>query len=78
MNYSNGKLIKPGDRVKLSDGSKGMVVFSVDTNEYTESYNEKEWSYLKKGIMIKSEELGLVHVTEENENIVQIEYEEKP
>ena len=61
MNYSDGSEIKVGDTVKTSDNSHGIVVCSIDTNGFTEKYNEKQWSYLGKGILVDFEKYGVIH-----------------
>jgi hypothetical protein len=64
MNYPNGEKIKVGDRLKLWDGCTGVVVCSIDDNEYTESYTKDNWEYLNEGILINSDAAGLIHYTE--------------
>lgn len=58
MRYPDGTDIRVGDRVKIADDDYGVVVFSIDTNEYSPEYPAHEWSYLKKGIMIKKRQNG--------------------
>jgi hypothetical protein len=69
MKYPDGTEIKVGDRVKVAGDDFGVVVLSVDANEYSTEFPAQEWSYLKKGIMIKSEKMGLVHYEEYSEDI---------
>jgi len=61
MKYRDGVEIRINDRVTFDDHSKGVGVFSIDTAEYSMEYPESDWAYLKLGIMINSEKLGLVH-----------------
>lgn len=61
MNYSDGKKVMVGDRVKLWDGCHGTVVASMDDNEYTPEYSKADWSYLKNGVLISSDKAGLIH-----------------
>jgi len=67
MKYPNGNSISLGDRVKLSNGELGTIVFSIDTDEYTEEFKKEEWEYLKNGVMVKTDEGTLIHY--ENKNI---------
>ena len=61
MNYPDGQNVKIGDLVKLGDGSKGVVVCSIDNSEYSEDHSELQWGYLKKGVMIDFHTYGLIH-----------------
>ena len=69
MKYSDGNEIKVGDKVKVWEGCFGMVVCSMDTEEYTPSYSKEEWGYLNVGILIDSDEAGLIHYTESEEEL---------
>jgi hypothetical protein len=73
MKYSDGNEIIVGDRVKVWDGSFGIVVCSMDTEEYTPSYPEEEWGYLRVGILIDTDKAGLIHCTESEEELELIE-----
>ena len=64
MKYTDGIEIKKGDRVRFSNGEIGLVVFSIDNDEYTEKFPKDEWCYLEKGIMTESKSMGLVHYKE--------------
>jgi len=37
---------------------------SIDTGEYSAEAPEAQWNYLKKGVVIKFQELGLIHYEE--------------
>jgi hypothetical protein len=39
-------------------------VASIDTGEYNGEHPEAQWSYLKKGVMIKFPRHGLIHYEE--------------
>ena len=64
----NGQEVRLGDRVKLWDGEHGTIMCSIDAGEYSTDYPEAEWSYLKSGVLIKSDTLGLFHYTEPDEH----------
>lgn len=65
MNYATGETVKLGDRVSLGQDSGGVVVFIIDTGEYSLDYPETYWgSYLKKGVMIHFPLYGLIHYEE--------------
>ncbi len=67
MKYPNGDDIRLGDRLKLWDGGYGVVVCSFDTDEYTPDCPKEEWGYLKKGVLIRSDQYGLIHYLEPEE-----------
>jgi len=61
MRYKNGSAVRLGDRVRLSNGDEGTVVFSIDTDEYSPDFPKAEWSYLSKGVMVRTTQGALVH-----------------
>ncbi len=61
MRYSNGQEARLGDKVKLGDGSEGVVVCSIDTDEYTSEYPKDQWEYLKRGVMVNFPKYGVIH-----------------
>lgn len=61
MNYVDGQKIRVGDKVKLWEGCSGVVVCSMDDDEFAPEYPREEWSYLKTGVMIDSDQAGLIH-----------------
>jgi hypothetical protein len=73
MKYSDGTEAHVGDTVKFSDGTYGMVMCVMDTNEYTSEFPCEEWSYLQRGAMIKSESMGLIHYEQFDEEIEFVE-----
>lgn len=57
--------MKLSDRVSLGQDSGGVVVFIIDTGEYSPDYPETEWGgYLKTGVMIHFPLYGLIHYEE--------------
>ena len=66
MKYPDGTEARIGDRVQFSNGEKGTIVFSIDTNEYSNEFPKTQWSYLKKGVMIKTDKDALIHYEDPN------------
>ncbi len=64
MKYSDGQDVRLGDRVKLGADDAGIVVASIDTNEYSNEHPAAQWNYLKKGVMIEFPSYGLIHYEE--------------
>jgi hypothetical protein len=70
MKYRDGQEVIIGDRVSLSDGSVGEVVFCIDRNEFSASYPKSDWEYLGSGVMVKSNSFGLIHYPETDDELV--------
>ena len=49
VKYPDGRETRLGDRVKLGQDDGGVVVASIDTNEYGSEHSKAQWGYLKKG-----------------------------
>jgi len=61
MKYSDGNLSRLGDKIIVWRGNEGVVACSIDTDEYSDEYPRENFSYLKEGIMVLSENAGLIH-----------------
>lgn len=68
MKYPDGNEVRVGDRVQLWNGCNGIVVCSMGTNEYPEAFPEVAWSYLNTGVMVLTEENGLIHYNAADED----------
>jgi hypothetical protein len=64
MNYPNGTKVMIHDRVRLWRGCFGVVVSSIDDGAYSPQYPREEWDYLRRGVLIKSDQAGLIHYLE--------------
>ncbi|HEV2651793.1 MAG TPA: hypothetical protein VGU69_11075 [Rhizomicrobium sp.] len=73
MKYRDGQPVMVGDKVWVWPGNEGVVVASFDTNEFSKEYPESEWSYLKRGVMIKCKLAGDIHLTKPDDELVLIE-----
>jgi hypothetical protein len=65
---ANGKLIRPGDRVAVNACIEGVVVFSIDTDEFTPDFPKRDWDYLGGGIMVQTDRIGLMRLVEGDED----------
>ena len=69
MFYCDGIQVRRGDRVSLG-GKDGMVVLSVDTDEYSEGFPKAQWAgVLAEGVLIECPGLGLVHCYGRDEDL---------
>jgi hypothetical protein len=64
LRYPSGEEVWLGDTVRVGESERGVVVGSLDTDEYSERFPRGEWEYLGKGVLIEFERLGLVHYME--------------
>ena len=64
MKYADGSVARLGDRVRIRNGDTGVVVFSVDTNEYSSEYRREDWPDVKSGIMVLTDKGALVRFAE--------------
>ena len=61
MKYPDGQDVKLGDKVKLGQDRNGVVVCSIDTDEYSPDCPRAEWEHLKQGVLIRFPAYGLIH-----------------
>lgn len=73
MKYSDDQEVRLGDKVKLWEECLGVVVCSMDTDEYTDAYSKKDWEYLRTGVLILSDKAGLIHYIQSEKNMQLIE-----
>lgn len=64
MKYPTGEIVHVGDVVELWPGNQGEIVCSIDNGEYSPEFPEAEWSYLKQGVLVRSDQAGLIHYLE--------------
>ena len=70
MQYADGLEVHLGDSVRLEGGVCGIVVCSLDNNEYSAAFPKSEWSYLGKGILVHSPSLGLIHYERQDPGLI--------
>ncbi len=72
MKYCDGQEVNLGDKVRLGQDSGGVVVCSIDTDEYDDDYPKAQWDYLKRGVMINFPLYGLIHYVEPEPDLLLI------
>ena len=50
-----------GDEVVDRGGVKGRVVADIDHDEFSPECPRQQWAYLARGVLVKTNEAGLVH-----------------
>jgi hypothetical protein len=61
MKYLDGQEVRLGDTVALGGDQQGIVVCSIDTEEYSDAYPRSQWEYLNTGVLIVFPTYGLIH-----------------
>jgi hypothetical protein len=78
MNYENGENVCLWDRVRIDGKYTGIVVFSIDDDQYSALFPKEQWSYLQHGVMIDTTFGGLVHYSANDEDLELISRGVKP
>ncbi len=65
---SKGRLIRLGDRVAIGRGLDGVVVLSIDTDEFSPEFPKADWEYLGRGIVVQTKQCGLIHLDKSDED----------
>lgn len=60
-----------GDKV-ICDGMLGVIVANISNNEYSSHHSKEDWSYLRSGILIETDEIGLVYFPNVDRNIEKV------
>lgn len=63
MTYADGTQIRLGDTVEARGGLTGVVVCVIG-EQYSQDFSEADWAYLNSGILIRTEDAGLVHLSD--------------
>ena len=61
MDYISGEEVRLWDRVEVWRGSLGIVVVSLDTDEFSPAFPKSSWEHLGRGVLIDTEGGGLIH-----------------
>jgi hypothetical protein len=59
MKYADGTEVKLGERIRVSSGYTGIVVASMDTDEFDPGISAEDWA--KTGILILTDTGALAH-----------------
>ena len=69
MKYSDGQEVRLGDRVKLGEDDQGVVVCSIDTNEFSEKHPKGVETVFKRGVVIEFPKWGIIHYEEAEDDL---------
>jgi hypothetical protein len=59
--YADFNEARLGDEIIIDDIYKGVVVASLDTDEYSASCPREEWAHLGTGIVVDTNFAGRIH-----------------
>ena len=60
MKYTDGSEARLGDRVRIKNGDTGVIVASVDTDEYSAEFPKEAWGDLKTGVIVRTDKGAVV------------------
>ena len=60
MTYADGGEVRLWDRVEPWEGCRGIIVFSIDSDEFSPAFPKEYWSCLGQGVMVATDTVGLV------------------
>lgn len=63
MKYADGTEAHLDDQVRVGDADTGVVVASLDNDEFSAECPKTEWGHLKAGVLIRTERGALVHLS---------------
>jgi hypothetical protein len=60
MKYEDGSDARVGDRVRIRNGDMGVIVVSVDSDEFAAEYPKSQWLHLESGVLVRTDKGALV------------------
>jgi hypothetical protein len=58
--------------VLVANHVTGLVVFSIDTDEYSLEFPKEDWEHLGRGIMVQTENAGLIYIEKLDDESIEI------
>jgi hypothetical protein len=77
MRYSTGEEVDLNDVVEMGGGMTGVVVCDIDKSRFVEAFPLSTWGELKTGVIVRSEQAGVVHYPKEDPHLFLIRKVEK-
>lgn len=69
MKYIDGKTVNIGDTVDIGGGMTGTVVCDFDNDKYIDGYPKNIWGILSNGVLVYSNEAGVIHFVDTSSDI---------
>lgn len=73
MKYLDGQSVRVGDIVDLGAQMTGVVVCSIDDGIYSPDFLKSDWESLGEGVVVKSDQAGIIHYVNADHDFVLIE-----
>jgi hypothetical protein len=70
MKYLDGRAVMLGDLVDLGGRMTGVVIACFDDGLFAPDFPREKWGILTAGVMVNSEQAGLIHYPEPNVDLV--------
>ena len=70
MKYATEETVCLGDKVIISGLGRGTVAAIISDGVYSSSFPKEEWGYLGCGILISTNEAGVIHFKDLNSDIL--------
>jgi hypothetical protein len=64
MKYFDGRDVLLGDQVDLGGEMTGVVVACIEDEKFEPDFTKEQWGYLINGILVDSEQAGIVYYNE--------------
>ena len=73
MNYIDGRRVQLLDRVLLYAEWPATIVAIIPEGEFSSEYPREKWEYLKEGLLLHDDKVGIVHFTDPIEDLTKID-----
>lgn len=70
MRYADGRLVHLGDTICFRAKNLGVVVCSIDTDEYSADFSKGKYDHLEKGIFIEFSNNEIIYLEEYTDGLV--------
>jgi hypothetical protein len=72
MRYADGQIAMLGDELDLGGEMTGIVVACLDERQFTPEFPESRWGVLELGVLVNSEQAGIIHRPEPDGHVILI------
>jgi hypothetical protein len=77
MQYRDGTVIRLRDIVQLTDGRTAEVVALLKSGQFSEKFCREDWPMFSSGVLVRTENGGIEHFPETDEELVFVEHPKK-
>jgi hypothetical protein len=73
MRYSDGNQSRCGDVVLINGRDRGLVLADIEAGQYSDGLKAEDWSYLGRGVLVKTDFAGLVHYENASSELITLQ-----